>query len=650
MFCNDPVNVVGMYHARLFQKKDVMAHIIPGKRITLQREPHNTHDHNAVQVFLDDNPNDKLGYINRGIAARLAPILDRGSLYKCYIQNTYKPRGKFEIVVNLTTFPIPRLNQRPHNGNQPVTGKNASKQIEGSPTGKAFRRVSDFEKYRQKFKGKCGIYVIWNKFNKCCYVGQASNISRRWSEHYRLLSSRSHQNNMLQYDWTTLGSSYFRFDLLQETTLLELDTLERSWITRLQSFEKGYNTTPDGQQPERRPPQPPVIPVSPLVVVAPQPPVVPGPSPREVIPPRPPIFPPKDTFNELTHQIDDIYKESIGILLEKKVPATPASTPEQNISPPVPPPTNKQETHRESPEQEWQPVLLPSRPVSSAWLFLSLVFIAPILLLSFVLTLGSKDNKTTYYPPQQINGASTVSSQVSVTKQEPVEESQTYEPNFSSNRNTQQQEPHRTIEDKLPVGTDGNTTNYPQQQDIGTSVKATPPLLRIPVNTTKPIPKQSDPIVITIQNKLNRLGYDAGLADGFAGRKTTVAIEAFQRDHNIIGDGVINALLLDQINQVEKSDHSISRKQTVLNPSGGTQADAEERKVNLDACLDGHFPMSCKRELLTSKEVALADAAEKKVNFETCLDGFSLACKRGLLTSKELIQVDAAEQRVKLQR
>jgi tetratricopeptide (TPR) repeat protein len=354
----------------------------------------------------------------------------------------------------------------------------------------------------------------------------------------------------------------------------------------------------------------------------------------------------EDDFNRQRSKADGIYKEPTQSPPEKKESTTQISTSGQNISRPTPP-THPQQ---ESPEQDWQPAPLPDKSGSMAWLFLLLVFIAPILLLSFVLNLGSKDNKTTYYPPQQINGASTVSSQVSVTKQEPVEQSQTYEPNFSSNRNTQQQEPHRTIEDKLPVGTDGNTTNYPQQKDIGTSVKATPPLLRIPVNTTKPIPKQSDPIVITIQNKLNRLGYDAGLADGFAGRKTTVAIEAFQRDHNIIGDGVINALLLDQINQVEKSDHPISRKLTVLNPSGGTQADAEERKVNLDACLDGHFPMSCKRELLTSKEVALADAAEKKVNFETCLDGFSLACKRGLLTSKELIQVDAAEQRVKLQR
>ena len=196
MFCNDPVNVVAMYHVGLFRKPEVINSIIPGKRIVLRREPSNNHDPNAVQVFLDDNPNDQLGYIKRERAARLAPILDRGSQYKCYVQSTYRPRRRFEIVINLTTFPVPRPTPRLINVNQPTTRINTPTRAVASPTGKAFRKISNFEKYRQKFKGKCGIYVIWNKINKCCYVGQASDISRRWSEHYRLLSSRSHQNNI----------------------------------------------------------------------------------------------------------------------------------------------------------------------------------------------------------------------------------------------------------------------------------------------------------------------------------------------------------------------------------------------------------------------------------------------------------------------
>lgn len=603
MFCNDDMNVVGMYYEGLFRKPDVINNIIPGKRIVLQREPSNKHDPNAVIVFLDDNPNDKLGYIKRERAARLAPILDRGSQYKCYVKNTYRPNGRFEIVINLTTFPVARTNPRQQGSDQPVIGEKTPVRVCRTPTGRAFRRISDFEKHRQKFNGKSGIYVIWNKDNKCCYVGQASDISRRWSEHYRLLSSRSHQNNMLQYDWTTIGSRHFRFDLLEEVPLSELDSLEKSWIARLNSFEKGYNATPDGQPLERHP-QPPPKPPPPVGIVPPTP-GIPETPPPNIIPQNgtgnirqqsPSVTKRNSSFKT---QIDEIYKEAIIPLFEEKISPEPVVVShDTNISPTTS--THEQQPPTEHTSQKSSSVPVPPAPNHWAWLVVLLVFVAPVLLLSFVLNLDSNDNKTTYSPQQQINSAS-----ASVTTHEPVEPHQM--------AYTQQQTPQSAIEDKQSGGTAPDALNYPQQQGNATSVKAvqsiqqvdsTPLFVSSTVNSIiNPIPKQPDPVVITIQYKLSKLGYETGSADGFAGRKTTEAIKSFQRDHNLIENGIISALLMEQINQIYNSGYpTISQSQAVSNSTERAQMVSEERRVNLEACLDGHYPMSCRRELLTPAE------------------------------------------------
>ncbi len=43
--------------------------------------------------------------------------------------------------------------------------------------------------------------------------------------------------------------------------------------------------------------------------------------------------------------------------------------------------------------------------------------------------------------------------------------------------------------------------------------------------------------VVSIQQQLNRLGYDAGSADGLLGPRTSYAIKQYQRDHNLLIDG-----------------------------------------------------------------------------------------------------------------
>lgn len=75
-----------------------------------------------------------------------------------------------------------------------------------------------------------------------------------------------------------------------------------------------------------------------------------------------------------------------------------------------------------------------------------------------------------------------------------------------------------------------NTTPEPtfSAKSSSMNVAASPVWLQAPLSSAK---------VKTIQRRLNKLGYDAGPVDGLLGRKTRVAIQAFQRDRGIAADG-----------------------------------------------------------------------------------------------------------------
>lgn len=52
---------------------------------------------------------------------------------------------------------------------------------------------------------------------------------------------------------------------------------------------------------------------------------------------------------------------------------------------------------------------------------------------------------------------------------------------------------------------------------------------------------RNHPVIKYIQNRLNALGYNCGLADGIAGRKFTEAVKKYQKDHGCVADGEITA-------------------------------------------------------------------------------------------------------------
>ena len=85
-----------------------------------------------------------------------------------------------------------------------------------------------------------GIYKITNKQNGKVYIGQATNIERRLSEHKqkRIQTIDSYIN--------VLGIENFDFDILEECSLKELDKKEQEYINFYDSQKKGYNIQKGG--------------------------------------------------------------------------------------------------------------------------------------------------------------------------------------------------------------------------------------------------------------------------------------------------------------------------------------------------------------------------------------------------------------------
>lgn len=248
-FINENVNVVGMYFKGIRKSSDICKRIIPGQDLHLRREPWNKYDKNAVLVVLRGQNPKAIGYIKSEAAARLAPILDRGSKYDCVISKVFWPKGTMTILATLTTFPIPR--GIPRKPSSPKTTPIVRQFY--TPTGVRFRAISDFKAHFSRYKNVCGIYVIWNNKNRKCYIGQSIDIGHRFSEHYYNLVTKFHSNKNLQKEWLTFGERKFRFDILERSLPIDLNEKEKHFIEKHRAYKYGYNSTEDGQGREQCP-------------------------------------------------------------------------------------------------------------------------------------------------------------------------------------------------------------------------------------------------------------------------------------------------------------------------------------------------------------------------------------------------------------
>ena len=95
---------------------------------------------------------------------------------------------------------------------------------------------------------KSGIYQIKNTQNGKIYIGQTRDLKLRIYEHLRVLRRGEHHNHYLQRAFNKYGESAFKFSVLEECPIEELDFKEKEWIKKLHSMDadKGYNLESGG--------------------------------------------------------------------------------------------------------------------------------------------------------------------------------------------------------------------------------------------------------------------------------------------------------------------------------------------------------------------------------------------------------------------
>ncbi|WP_462327725.1 HIRAN domain-containing protein [Desulfobaculum sp.] len=192
------------------------------KAVALIRDPTNIHDPNAVKVILKSS-DAMLGYIPRTQAALLAKHLQPG-------QYVYGRIAKFS------------LHKRRNNQQLAITVKiNDEWNLQPTP----YQKHSEVIKNE---KDSSGVYIIRNMSNSRVYVGSSYNIGERWKQHISRLSTNTHENPALQYDWNQFGPNAFIFEVVDYQADEEKRyTLEELYIEEYEAIRHGYNRSPYGK-------------------------------------------------------------------------------------------------------------------------------------------------------------------------------------------------------------------------------------------------------------------------------------------------------------------------------------------------------------------------------------------------------------------
>lgn len=85
------------------------------------------------------------------------------------------------------------------------------------------------------------IYYIKNKINDTYYIGQTSQLNKRWSHHKSDLNNNRHHNCLLQRDWNKYGEDNFEFKSVETCDVATLDDREQKWIKFFSSKNHVYN-------------------------------------------------------------------------------------------------------------------------------------------------------------------------------------------------------------------------------------------------------------------------------------------------------------------------------------------------------------------------------------------------------------------------
>lgn len=95
----------------------------------------------------------------------------------------------------------------------------------------------------------CCIYKITNDINGKIYVGQTTNLYKRWRKHISCAKSkRLKYKSHLYYAMKRYGIEHFRIEIIEKCSYEDLEEKERYWIEKLNSLEpNGYNILKGGK-------------------------------------------------------------------------------------------------------------------------------------------------------------------------------------------------------------------------------------------------------------------------------------------------------------------------------------------------------------------------------------------------------------------
>lgn len=93
-----------------------------------------------------------------------------------------------------------------------------------------------------------GIYEIKNIMTGKRYIGQAVDYEKRKASHINALKGNYHSNKYLQSSWNKYGENAFKFFLITECDVEQLNELEIEYIRRFDTVApNGYNMTLGGE-------------------------------------------------------------------------------------------------------------------------------------------------------------------------------------------------------------------------------------------------------------------------------------------------------------------------------------------------------------------------------------------------------------------
>lgn len=94
---------------------------------------------------------------------------------------------------------------------------------------------------------KIGIYKYTNKINGKIYIGQSSNIQKRYCQHLYDAQHRPERSTGIDKAIAKYGIENFDFEIIEECPVELLDEKESYWISHYDSYHNGYNCSVGGK-------------------------------------------------------------------------------------------------------------------------------------------------------------------------------------------------------------------------------------------------------------------------------------------------------------------------------------------------------------------------------------------------------------------